>query len=353
MLLSESQERMLMVAKEGREQDVFDLCKKWDLDAAIIGRVTDTSRFVCTATANYDPLSGEPATGERVTVVDIPVAVLTDDAPRYDRPQSRPAAATTVEPPELTPEEAPAELLRLVGSPNLGSRRWIWRQYDHIVQNGTVFRPGESDAAVVRVVCEEDGVTLEKFLALSVDCNGRHVELDPWHGAAMAVAECARNVVCSGAKPLALTDCLNFGNPEKPETMWRFSQAIDGLRDACLALDTPVVSGNVSLYNETDGRAILPTPTVGIVGQLRAPEDRLPSAFQADGDHVALLGEPGEGCLGGSEWLTGRTGTVSGPAQTIDLKKEAASHLAGVVSPCRCNLLYIPDPCTRIICNKS
>jgi phosphoribosylformylglycinamidine synthase len=175
---------------------------------------------------------------------------------------------------------------------------------------------------LIRVFCEDGERTIEKFLALSVDCNARHVQLDPYMGAAMAVAECARNLACVGATALGLTDCLNFGNPEKPETMWRFSRSIDGIRDACLALDVPVVSGNVSLYNETEGQSILPTPTVAIVGQLERREDMLGMAFR-DGHTIALLGSPARGALGGSEWLTSKVGEVTGEAVGIDLAAEA------------------------------
>ena len=324
MLLSESQERMLMVAKEGREQEVFDICAKWDLDASIVGRVTDTGRFVCKATPDYDPFDG---TGrpDPVVVVDLPVALLTNAAPKYDRPQTAPAErASLVTMAGDAPDDLGQELLRLVGSPNIGSRSWIWRQYDHIVRDGTVIRPGEGDAAVIRVFCEDAEGTREKYLAVSSDCNGRHVELDPFAGAAMAVAECTRNVVCVGAKPLGLTDCLNFGNPEVPEQMWRFARAIDGLAAACSALGAPVVSGNVSLYNETDGNAILPTPTVAVVGQLDDPGHRLGLGFVREHDVVVHLGRPSRGVLGGSEWLTQRTGKVGGAPVGIDLEAEAA-----------------------------
>ncbi len=324
MLLSESQERMLMVAKEGREQEVLEICAKWDLDASIVGRVTDTGRFVCKATPGYDPFDGTGAP-DPVVVVDLPVALLTNAAPKYDRPQTpRADRATLTTLVDDGPEDLGEELTRLVGSPNIGSRSWIWRQYDHIVRNGTVIRPGDGDAAVIRVFCEDDGATREKFLAVSADCNGRHVELDPFAGAAMAVAECTRNVVCVGAKPLGLTDCLNFGNPEVPEQMWRFARAIDGLAAACEALGAPVVSGNVSLYNETDGKAILPTPTVAVVGQLDDPDHRLDLGFAREGDVVAHLGVPAAGVLGGSEWLVQRTGAVTGAAVGIDLDAEAA-----------------------------
>ena len=326
MLLSESQERMLMVAKRGREQEVFDICARWDLDASIVGHVTDTGRFVCKATPGYDPLDDEPIARNPVVVVDLPVDLLTDDAPKYDRTQA-PITGGGRGSPGLS-SEAPAdlsqELVKLVGSPNIGSRAWVWRQYDHVVQDGTIVRPGRGDAAVIRAFCRDEAGVQEKYLALAVDCNGRHVELDPFQGAAMAVAECTRNVVCVGARPLGLTDCLNFGNPEVPEQMWRFARSIDGIAAACSALDTPVVSGNVSLYNETDGRAILPTPTVAVVGQLRSADDRLELGFREPGDVIAGLGRASRGSLAGSEWLFQRTGGLGEDPVGIDLDAEVA-----------------------------
>ncbi|HKU41594.1 MAG TPA: phosphoribosylformylglycinamidine synthase subunit PurL, partial [Polyangiales bacterium] len=323
MLLSESQERMLMVAKHGREHEVFEVCKKWDLDVAIVGRVTDTGRFVCRVTPGYDPLDLTPSARDARVVVDIPIPMLVEAAPRYDRPQrevARDPISTQVIGP--TVNDANAELLALLGSPNIGSRHWVYRQYDHVVRDGTVIRPGDADAAVIRVFCEDGERTIEKYLALSVDCNGRHVQLDPHMGAAMAVAECARNLACVGAEALGLTDCLNFGSPERPETMWRFARSVDGIRDACNALGIPVVSGNVSLYNETEGQPILPTPTVAIVGQLQAAEDRVTLAF-SPGCRVALLGVPARGALGGSEWLTSKVDDVTGEPVGIDLAAEA------------------------------
>ncbi len=329
MLLSESQERMLMVAKPGREQEVFDACAKWDLEVAIVGRVTDTGRFICKATPGYDPLDDASPRPAPEVVVDLPLGMLADEAPKYDRPQKEPAmtSRTTLEmtPVSIAPGgkvDVQKELLGLLGSPNIGSRRWIWRQFDHVVRDGTIVGPGQGDAAVVRAFCEHEGKTIEKFLALSVDCNGRHVELDPFAGAAMAVAECARNITCVGGLPLALTDCLNFGNPEVPETMWRIARAIDGLAAACRALSVPVVSGNVSLYNETDGRPILPTPTVAIVGQLEDVAHRLTLGFRREGDLVAHLGVPSRGALGGSEWHTQKQGRVAGECVGIDLDAE-------------------------------
>jgi len=332
MLLSESQERMLMVAKPGREHEVEEVCAKWDLDVAVVGRVTDTGRFLCTATPGRDPLDPTSPAPAPEVVVDIPIGALADAAPRYDRPQKPPplGGVATGEmraipggPGSSVVTDPAAALLELLGSPNIGSRAWVWEQYDHIVRAGTVVRPGQADAAVVRVPVDVGGQPQHKFLALSVDCNGRHVQLHPRNGAAMAVAECARNVVCTGAEPLGLTDCLNFGNPEKPETMWRFAQSIDGLAEACRALGIPVVSGNVSLYNETDGRPILPTPTVAIVGQVASPQHVVRSGFTATGDVVAHLGVPGQGRLGGSEWLVRHAGRVTGEPIPLDLDGEA------------------------------
>jgi phosphoribosylformylglycinamidine synthase subunit PurL len=328
MLLSESQERMLMVAKAGREQEVIDICGKWDLEAAVIGRVTESGRFVCRATPGYDPLHSHASERAPQLVVDIPIGALADEAPKYDRPQREPAPPRT-EPAPSTDVDCGAELVRMVGSPNLGSRQWVYRQYDHIVRAGTLLRPGDSDAAVVRVPCERDGEpTRDKYIALSVDVNGRHVLLDAHQGAAMCVAECARNIVCSGAEPLGLTDCLNFGNPEVPETMWRFARAVDGIAEACRALDVPVVSGNVSLYNETEGRPILPTPSVAIVGQLADPAHRLRLAFVREGDHIAQLGAPSRGALGGSEYWVQKTGYVGGDPVGIDLAAEVSLQRA-------------------------
>jgi phosphoribosylformylglycinamidine synthase len=335
MLLSESQERMLMVAQKGREHEVFEICQRWDLEVAVVGHVTDTGRFVCKATPGHDPLDEDPSERDPEVVVDLPIDLLADEAPRYDRPQQPAPAPPSASSPRLeqqpSAEELADALVRMVGSANLASRQWIWRQYDHIVQNGTVMRPGESDAAVIRVFCGSGADRKEKFLALSVDCNGRHVQLDPFQGGAMAVAECTRNIVCAGGEPLGLTDCLNFGSPEKPHTMWRFARAVDGLAAGCRKLQVPVVSGNVSLYNETGGRPIVPTPTVAVVGQLRDPSDRLPAAFQQSGHRVAHLGVPGRGAVGGSEWWVQQTGEVTGDPVGIDLDAEVALQNALLV----------------------
>jgi phosphoribosylformylglycinamidine synthase subunit PurL len=324
ILLSESQERMLLVAKKGRESEVLALCKKWDLDAAIIGRVTDTKRWVVMATPGYDPLDGNPPQGEKKIAADIPVGILTDEAPVYDRPRRRGPAPADVAVPESA--EPAADLLALLGSPNIGSRAWIWRQYDHIVRGGTVVRPG-SDAGVVRVPCDRDGAVVMKHLAFAVDCNGRFVELSPEEGAKMAIAEVCRNLVCSGAEPIGITDCLNFASPEDSAVMDVFARAIDGLAEACNVLEVPIVSGNVSLYNETSdatGRhPILPTPSVAAVGLVADERDILVQSFRKEGDVIVLLGEAaGETGLGGSEYQSQKAGRLGGPAPQIDLAAE-------------------------------
>ena len=340
MLLSESQERMLMVAKPGCEDRVLAICKKWELDFAIVGRVTDTRRWVVRATPGYDPLADHPIARAPVVVCDLPVPLLHDEAPKYDRPRKddpsraeRAAfdAAAIADPPSFT-----VELAAMLGSPNIGSRRWIYRQYDHIVRGGTLLRPG-GGAAVVRAILPKDGRidgvglgklaedagSVEKILALATDGQGRYCELDPLEGAKMAVAEVCRNVVCAGGEPVGLTDCLNFGNPERPEIMDQFAKAIDGMAEACRALSVPIVSGNVSLYNETDGRAIFPTPILGCVGLVAHRGDVTPAAFPAADLAIVLLGAEASGPLGGSEYVARKTGAIKGPLPRIDLDLEA------------------------------
>jgi phosphoribosylformylglycinamidine synthase subunit PurL len=327
MLLSESQERMLLVASPGNEARVMEICAKWELDAAIIGHVTDTGRWVIRATPGHDPLADQPTAPAPVVVCDLPVDFLTDAAPKYDRPQkddpSLPARLAFDPATISDPASWSDALLSMAGSPNLGSRRWVFRQYDQIVRGGTHVRPG-GDAAVVRVPCERDGVTIDKLLAFTSDCNGRLCELDPRQGAAMAVAEACRNLVCVGAEPIGLTDCLNFGSPERPEIMRQLAEAVDGLADACRALAVPIVSGNVSLYNETDGRAILPTPTIGAVGLVRDAGDVARATFPEAGLAVVLLGPARGGPLGGSEYVATHTGDVKGPPPRLDLAAEVA-----------------------------
>ncbi|HUM13918.1 MAG TPA: phosphoribosylformylglycinamidine synthase subunit PurL [Myxococcaceae bacterium] len=307
VMLSESQERMLIVAKRGREDEVLRIFHKWDLDAAVIGRVTDDGRVRI--------LDG----GKEVA--NLPVTPLTDGAPVYDRPTARPAgqdALQQFDPLSVPPGKDHGEtLLALLARPTIASKEWLIRQYDHTVRLGAVVRPGPADAAVVRVERTKKG------LALAVDCNARFVYLDPFEGARLAVAECARNVSCVGGEPLGLTDCLNFGNPERPEIMWQFAEATRGISAACRELGVPVVSGNVSLYNETEGRAILPTPTVAVVGLLPDVSATCTGVFHRAGDKVAVLGET-LGQLGGSEWLLMTAGKIAGRPPVLDAAREKA-----------------------------
>ena len=306
ILLSESQERMLLVAKEGTEDDVKRVFEKWDLDAVAIGRVTDDRQF--------------RAFFEGVEVARIPISALTREAPVYQRPVERPKLQDQLEQLDFADIEEPTDLGStvkvLIGSSNIASKEWVYRQYDHFVRNNTVIAPG-ADAAVIRIKGTEKG------LALTVDGNSRYCYLDPYVGGALAVAEAARNLACVGARPLGLTDCLNFGSPENPEVMWQFSQVIEGMRDACIALKVPVVSGNVSFYNETDGVPIYPTPTVGMVGLIDKVASAITPWFKAAGDVVVLLGRTREE-LGGSEYLKVVHGRVKGTPPWIDLRLEQA-----------------------------
>jgi phosphoribosylformylglycinamidine synthase len=313
LLLSESQERMLLVARSGEEDRVFEIFERWDLDAVVVGRVVAGGRM--------------RVTWQGQTVVDIPVDPVAANSPELERPVCQPAdlrERQKLDVAAVMPEsDLGGALEALLDTPNLGSKEWVWRQYDQLVQGGTLIGPG-GDAALVRVT-REDGTPTEKALALSVDCNPRWCWLDPYQGAVAAVAEAARNVACTGATPLALTNCLNFGNPEKPEIMWEFAEATRGLGDAARALDTPVVSGNVSFYNETSGRAIYPTPTVAVVGLLEPWRQYAVSHFTSAGRDVVLLGESREE-LGGSDWLALRRGLEAGQPPSVDLAHERALH---------------------------
>ena len=308
IMLSESQERMLLVAKKGTEDKVIEIFNKWGLDAVVIGRVTD------------DGLVRVWHKGE--VVAEVPAMCLTDDTPVYDRPQEKPDYLEEVQRLDLdeipVPPDLKGVLLTLVGHPNMANKRWIYRQYDHMVQTNTVVLPG-SDAAVIRI--KETG----KAVALSSDCNPRYCYLDPYVGTQQAVAEAARNVACSGALPRAITNCLNFGNPEKPPVMWTFARAVEGMAEACRVLETPVTGGNVSFYNETMGKGVYPTPTIGMVGILERVEDRVTQEFKEEGDVVALLGE-NRGHLGGTEYLEHIHGRVAGKPPAVDLKYEKRLH---------------------------
>lgn len=299
LMLSESQERMLIVAHAGREDEIVEVFRRWGVDAEVIGTVTDTGRM--------ELLFG----GE--TVADLPVAPLVDAAPVYERPFVLPVPARAGEggvDVSGAPDDT-ASLKLLLASPSLCSKRWITEQYDWSVQTDTVAGPG-GDAAVLRV----KGTT--KGIAVSAAVNPRYCEADPERGAAHAVAEAALNVACTGARPLAVTDCLNFGNPERPEVLGQLAAAVKGISLACRALETPVVSGNVSLYNETDGRSILPTPTIGMVGLLEDVSRAVPHAFRRAGDLVALFGETRDE-LGTSAFLSTVLGKEGGACPVLDL----------------------------------
>ncbi|MBI5682210.1 MAG: phosphoribosylformylglycinamidine synthase subunit PurL [Deltaproteobacteria bacterium] len=304
VMLSESQERMLMVVRSGTEEKVKEIFHKWDLDAAVIGRVTNDGLV-------------RVKEGDK-TVAEIPVKYLTDDAPVYKRPVKRPVWQADIQNLDLNSIPLPSDynevLLTLLSSPNIASRRWVYTQYDHMVRTDTVVLPG-SDAAVIRIKGSKKGI------AVTTDCNSRYCFLEPWTGGAIAVAEAARNLVCSGAKPIAITDCLNFGNPEKPEIMWQFEQAVLGMRDACLKLEIPVISGNVSLYNETSGNSIYPTPTVGMVGLLEDITLHVTQWFKDEADVIVLIGETMEE-LGGSEYLKVIHNMDKGKTPEINLDME-------------------------------
>ncbi len=304
LLLSESQERMLIVAKAGCEDEVRAIFARWDLQAEVVGQVTDDGLFRARWQSNE--------------VVRIPVTALTDDAPVYERPAMQPAGFRERQHLDLRTVPLPTDygqvLVQLLTSPNLASKEWVYRQYDSFVCGNTVVQPG-SDAAIIRLKGTPKGI------GLTVDCNGRYCLLDPYRGAQIAVAEGARNLAVSGARPVALSDCLNFGNPEKPKVMWQFQRAIAGMREACLVLGLAVVSGNVSFYNETEGQAIPPTPTVATVGILADVTHHVTQWFQNEGDFVVLLGETGEE-LGASEYLSLLHGRVAGAPPALDLERE-------------------------------
>jgi len=306
IMLSESQERMLLIVKRGREKEVERIFEKWDLHAVEIGRVTDDGWLRIRENGRL--------------VAEVPNRALTDEAPVYNRPIAEPAGRDELHqiPRALlaiTPQ--PSDIfVRLLESPTIASKRWIYHQYDHMVRTNTIAPAGDT-AGVVRI----KGTT--RALAMSVDGNGRFVALDPRQGAKLALAEAARNVACAGATPIGATNCLNFGNPERPEIMWQFAEAVAGLGEACRALEIPITGGNVSLYNETDGRAILPTPVIGVVGVIENGADVLTRAFPGAGYDVVLFGDnPGE--LGGSEYLKIAHGLLRGAPPALDLAREHA-----------------------------
>ncbi|HUK58180.1 MAG TPA: phosphoribosylformylglycinamidine synthase subunit PurL [Stellaceae bacterium] len=319
IMLSESQERMLMILRPDRQDEARRVFEKWELDFAVIGRLTETGRIVLRKGG--------------AVAAEIPLGPLATEAPLYDRPIAAPPA-----PPVLAAESVPArdaiEALKiLMGSPNLASKRWIWEQYDHLVMGQTVQRPG-GDAAVVRL---PGGA---KALALATDCTPRYCQADAMAGGMQAVAESWRNITAVGALPIAITDNMNFGNPERPEIMAQFARAIEGMRAACLALDYPVVSGNVSFYNETEGKGIWPSPVVGGVGLLRDAAQAVGIALKRPGEAILLVGET-KGALGASLYLREVLGREDGAPPPVDLAEERRNGdfvrseiLAGRVSAC-------------------
>jgi phosphoribosylformylglycinamidine synthase subunit PurL len=334
IMLSESQERMLLVVKRGREAEVERIFDKWDLHAVHIGDVTS---------------DGMLRVKERgVVVAEIPNRALTDEAPVYRRPMTEPDYLREVQRLDLDALGSPGRvavprqpgtraaegarashpgeseraahngaLRALLASPTIASKQWIYRQYDHMVRTNTINLPGHG-AGVVRIK------GTDRALALSVDGNGRYCYLDPLRGAMHAVAEAARNVACAGARPLGATNCLNFGNPERPAIMWQFAKAVEGIGAACRALDVPITGGNVSLYNETDGNAIYPTPTIAVVGLLERADCVVSSQFKESGDMILVLGAAGTGELGGSEYLKSVHDLVRGVPPALDLAMERA-----------------------------
>ncbi|MCE2510883.1 MAG: phosphoribosylformylglycinamidine synthase II, partial [Alphaproteobacteria bacterium] len=298
---SESQERMLMVIKPEHAERAKAIFEKWELDFAVIGRVTESGHMVL-------KMGG-------TVVADLPIAPLVSASPNYDRPWVEPDRPAVLPPSERTTPEAVGEmLLKLIGSADLSSRRWIWEQYDHMVMADTVERPG-GDAAVVRVHGTRKG------LAVTTDCTPRYCAADPKVGGAQAVAEAWRNLTAVGAKPLAMTDNLNFGNPERPEIMGQFVAAIEGIREAALALNFPIVSGNVSFYNETNGQAIHPTPTIGAVGLIADLDKRATLAFQQAGETLVLIGET-KGAVGASIYVREILGRLESAPPPVDLETE-------------------------------
>jgi phosphoribosylformylglycinamidine synthase len=304
-MLSESQERMLICARKGAEEKIIEIFEKWHLDCVVIGEVTDTGRMELFWHGDK--------------VADIPVDPVSEEAPILDRPTKRPKyldeiATVTIDDFDMVDNQEAFE--KLISCDEIVDKKWVYEQYDSMVQTNTRKHPGSLDASVIRV--KETGAAL----AMSSDCNPRYCYIDPYKGAALAVLESGRNVAMSGAKPLAITDCLNFGNPENPEVMWQFAQACEGIKRACSEMDTPVVSGNVSLYNETNGVSVYPTPAIAMVGLNENSAKVLDSSFRAEGNALLLIGDT-KGEFGGSLYMKEICGTVAGSIPDIDFASEA------------------------------
>ena len=308
LLLSESQERMLICAQKGREQEIIDVFSKWDLNAVVIGEVNDSGRLYF---HQHNELKADmPAES----------LVLGGGAPVYIRETKEPHYLKIVQGFDQKTLEEPSDygeiVIKLLHSPNIASKRWVYEQYDTMVRTNTVAGPGPTDAAVVRVKGTRKG------LAIKTDCNGRYVYLNPRKGAQIAVAEAARNIVCSGGKPLAVTNCLNFGNPYKPEVYWVFKEAVTGMGEACELFNTPVTGGNVSFYNENEKGAVFPTPTIGMLGLVEdIQQDTITFPFKNDSNLVIYIGAPRLG-LGGSEYLSWIHDKTVGDAPHLDMEFE-------------------------------
>ncbi len=329
MLLSESQERMLIVARKGRENEVVEIFSKWDLDCVVIGKVVEGDRLKIVH-------NGE-------LMADLPVLALTDEAPKYNRPMTpmarRGDAETQGSISGIAASRHPAvsvsdALRALLSSPNICSKRWVYKQYDTMVRTNTVVTPG-ADAAVIRVK------ETRRAIAMCLDGSGKFTAIDPRMGAKLAVAESARNVVCVGAKPVGVTNCLNFASPERPDVMWSFSEVVDGITEACEAFETPVVSGNVSFYNETDGKGILPTPVIGMVGLIEDTRKIVTHGFKTDGDIIAVLGVTKDDLVA-SEYAQTILGLTTdeiiangvGPSVDLDLEKSVQDTCLRLIDGC-------------------
>ncbi len=306
LMLSESQERMLICARKGTEEKIIEIFEKWELDCAVIGEVTDTG------------LMELYWHGEKVA--EVPVDPVSEEAPVLDRPVARPGYLDEIADIDIDRYELPANQVAfetILKSIEVVDKGWVYEQYDSMVQTNTIKKGGDLDGSVIRV--KENG----RAIAMSSDCNPRYCYIDPKGGAAAAVMESGRNVAMTGARPLAITDCLNYGNPENPEVMWQFAQGCEGIKEACSALNTPVTGGNVSLYNETNGVSVFPTPTIGMVGVNEDQHRVLPSAFQQEGDALLLVGETRKE-FGGSIYLKELFQTIGGRLPEIDYDKELA-----------------------------
>ena len=304
IMISESQERMLAVVDPSNVEEVLSICRKWELEANVLGQVTKSGRV--------------EVIREDAVLADVPADALAEEGPVYSRPMERPGwldELQAADPGDRAPDDLEAAFLQLIGSPAIASKRWVWEQYDHMIFLGTVQGPG-GDAAVIRLPGHDVAV------AISVDGPGRYCYLDPYEGARLAVAEAARNVATVGGTPLAITNCLNFGNPEKPDVMWQFAEAVRGIGDACRDLRTPVTGGNVSFYNETKGRAIYPTPVIGMLGSLPAPDRSVGLGFRTEGHLIALLGVTDANDFGGSEFAKTINGIVAGRPPRLDMTAE-------------------------------